>query len=110
MTMQVIAVVADFGHDLLMERTQSGITRAKVARKQFGRPPALSLAEHAAVVERWRPEPAFTEIAREIGKQLLAQQLFSHHLSRITGAAGVAPNLSQSPFFDYTLTTTNTRK
>ena len=34
------AAVAEFERDLLIERTQSGIIRAKAAGKQFGRPPA----------------------------------------------------------------------
>lgn len=42
MTMQVIAAVAEFERDLLIERTQSGIIRARAAGKQFGRPPALT--------------------------------------------------------------------
>jgi putative DNA-invertase from lambdoid prophage Rac len=38
MTMQVIAAVAEFERDLLIERTQSGINRAKAAGKQFDIP------------------------------------------------------------------------
>jgi putative DNA-invertase from lambdoid prophage Rac len=41
MTMGVIAAVAEFERDLLVERTQSGLTRAKAAGKTFGRPKAL---------------------------------------------------------------------
>jgi putative DNA-invertase from lambdoid prophage Rac len=40
--MQVIAAVAEFERDLLIERTQSGISRARAQGKQFGRPLALS--------------------------------------------------------------------
>jgi putative DNA-invertase from lambdoid prophage Rac len=65
MTMQVIAAVAEFEHDLLMERTQSGMIRAKVAGKQFGRPPALRTEERAAVVERLDAGASIAEIARE---------------------------------------------
>lgn len=39
MTMQVISAVAEFERDLLLERTYSGIARAKAAGKRFGRPP-----------------------------------------------------------------------
>ena len=42
MTMQVIAAVAEFERDLLIERTQSGLKRAKAEGKKFGRPSALS--------------------------------------------------------------------
>jgi len=37
MTMQVIAAVAEFERDLLIERTQAGIIRAKAAGKRLGR-------------------------------------------------------------------------
>lgn len=65
MTMQVIAAVAEFERDLLIERTQSGIVRAKAAGKRFGRPPALSSEERAAVVKRLDAHANISEIARE---------------------------------------------
>jgi putative DNA-invertase from lambdoid prophage Rac len=65
MTMQIIAAVAEFERDLIIERTQSGIIRAKAAGKQFGRPPALSTAERAAVIERLEAGGSVAEIARE---------------------------------------------
>ena len=42
MTMQVISAVAEFERDLLIERTHSGIARAKASGKRFGRPSALN--------------------------------------------------------------------
>jgi len=65
MTMQVIAAVAEFERDLLIERTQSGIIRAKAAGKQFGRPPALNAEKRAVVVERLDAGASISEIARE---------------------------------------------
>lgn len=65
MTMQVIAAVAEFERDLLIERTQSGIIRAKAAGKQFGRPPVLNAKERAAVVERLDGGASIAAIARE---------------------------------------------
>jgi len=65
MTMQVIAAVAEFERDLLVERTQSGINRAKAAGKQFGRPPALNKVERAAVIEKLTAGINVTELARE---------------------------------------------
>lgn len=44
MTMQVIAAVAEFERDLLIERTQSGLARAKAQGKALGRPRALTQA------------------------------------------------------------------
>lgn len=65
MTMQVIAAVAEFERDLLVERTQSGIIRAKAAGKQFGRPPALNVEERAAVVEQLDVGISIADIARK---------------------------------------------
>lgn len=65
MTMQVIAAIAEFERDLLIERTQSGINRAKAAGKQFGRPPALDKEEQAAVLERLETGHSITELSRE---------------------------------------------
>ncbi|MES2337106.1 MAG: recombinase family protein [Pseudomonadota bacterium] len=51
MTMGVIAAVAEFERDLLIERTQSGLQRAKAAGKTLGRPQALSKEQQAAIVD-----------------------------------------------------------
>ncbi|MEB0207132.1 recombinase family protein [Pseudomonas sp. CCC3.1] len=40
MTMQVLGAVAEFERDLLIERTQQGLIRAKAAGKKLGRPEA----------------------------------------------------------------------
>jgi putative DNA-invertase from lambdoid prophage Rac len=50
MTMGVIAAVAEFERDLLIERTQAGLTRAKSQGKTLGRP----MAAEAAQVVAWR--------------------------------------------------------
>jgi putative DNA-invertase from lambdoid prophage Rac len=65
MTMQVIAAVAEFERDLLIERTQAGISRAKAAGKQFGRPPALNAEDRAEVVKRLAAGSNVSELARE---------------------------------------------
>ncbi len=65
MTMQVIAAVAEFERDLLIERTQAGISRAKTAGKQFGRPPALNAEARAEVVKRLAAGINISELARE---------------------------------------------
>jgi putative DNA-invertase from lambdoid prophage Rac len=65
MTMQVIAAVAEFERDLLIERTQAGISRAKAAGKQFGRPPTLNAEARADVVKRLAAGSNVSELARE---------------------------------------------
>jgi DNA invertase Pin-like site-specific DNA recombinase len=42
MTMQVIAAVAEFERNLLIERTQAGLSRARSTGKTFGRPESLN--------------------------------------------------------------------
>lgn len=49
MTMGVIAAVAEFERDLLIERTQAGLSRAKAAGKALGRPQTLSSDEQAII-------------------------------------------------------------
>ena len=52
MTMGVIAAVAEFERDLLIERTQSGLKRAKINGTRLGRPPALSEVEQREVATK----------------------------------------------------------
>jgi putative DNA-invertase from lambdoid prophage Rac len=49
MTMGVIAAVAEFERDLLIERTQAGLRRAKASGKAVGRPSALTEEQRRAV-------------------------------------------------------------
>lgn len=52
MTMQVIATIAEFERDLLIERTQAGLARAKAQGKALGRPQSMSGTEAAKARER----------------------------------------------------------
>lgn len=52
MTMGVIAAVAEFERDLLVERTQSGLKRAKANGVRLGRPCKLNVATQMEVRER----------------------------------------------------------
>ncbi len=52
MTMRVIGAVAQFERDLLIERTQAGLARARAEAKRIGRPPALTPDQQAAVRDR----------------------------------------------------------
>jgi putative DNA-invertase from lambdoid prophage Rac len=49
MTMGVIAAVAEFERDLLVERTQAGLSRAKAEGKTLGRPSALTGEQQAMI-------------------------------------------------------------
>jgi len=67
LTMGVINAVAQFERDLLIERTQSGLARAKAEGKRMGRPPALSSGQQADVKARLKAGSAVAAIARDLG-------------------------------------------
>lgn len=67
MTMQVIAAVAEFERDLLIERTNAGIGRAKAEGKTFGRPPALTPEEQQEVHSRLSQGVPVAQLARDFG-------------------------------------------
>lgn len=67
LTMGVINAVAQFERDLLIERTQAGIARAKAEGKRMGRPPTLSAKQQTDVKARLKAGDAVAAIARDIG-------------------------------------------
>jgi putative DNA-invertase from lambdoid prophage Rac len=64
MTMAVIAAVAEFERDLLIERTQSGLQRAKAEGKALGRPASLKPSQVAEVAQRLQAGESIAAIAR----------------------------------------------
>ena len=65
MTMGVINAVAQFERDLLIERTQAGLARAKAQGKSLGRPPALSNEQKKIVHQKISEGETISGIARE---------------------------------------------
>lgn len=74
MTMQVISAVAEFERDLLIERTQSGLNRAKAEGKRLGRPTSLTDAQQKAVVQRRADGASLGVLAKEYGVSRAAIQ------------------------------------
>ena len=66
MTMAVIAAVAEFERDLLVERTQAGLARAKSEGKALGRPRALSDSQEAEVLQRLTDGQTVAAVARAL--------------------------------------------
>ncbi len=64
MTMGVINAVAQFERDLLIERTQSGLARAKAEGKPLGRPSALSGDQQMLVRDKIQKGETISAIAR----------------------------------------------
>lgn len=67
MTMNVLNAVAQFERDLLIERTQSGIERAKAAGKVLGRPTSLSEQQKLDVRKELAAGGSVSAIARKFG-------------------------------------------
>lgn len=74
MTMQVIAAVAEFERDLLIERTHAGLTRAKSEGKALGRKRALTPAREAEALERRRAGESLGALAKDYGVSRAAIQ------------------------------------
>jgi len=72
--MGVIAAVAEFERDLLIERTQAGLIRAKAAGKTLGRPQALSEVDQAAIIRRRLEGVSLGALAKEYGVSRAAIQ------------------------------------
>ncbi|MBD8680003.1 recombinase family protein [Sphingomonas sp. CFBP 13720] len=67
MTMGVINAVAEFERDLLIERTQSGLARAKAEGKQLGRKQSLSNAQQHDIRIRRALGVSLGVLAKEFG-------------------------------------------
>ena len=67
MTMQVVNAVAEFERDLLIERTQAGLSRAKAEGKSLGRPKSLSGEETREVLRMLAAGESVAATARALG-------------------------------------------
>ena len=67
MTMNVLNAVAQFERDLLIERTQSGLKRAKAEGKTLGRPATLSEQQKQAVRDELAAGVSVSALARKLG-------------------------------------------
>lgn len=67
LTMGVINAVAQFERDLLIERTNAGLARAKSEGKRFGRPPALSSQQQNEALERLKAGESVSKVAKAFG-------------------------------------------
>ena len=67
MTMGVINAVAQFERDLLIERTQSGLKRAKADGAVFGRPASLDATQRDAVRAELASGVSVSALAKRLG-------------------------------------------
>ncbi|RQT46090.1 recombinase family protein [Burkholderia cepacia] len=64
MTMQVLNAVAEFERDLLIERTQAGIARARAEGKAMGRPSALTKQQQNEVRQQINEGASVASLAK----------------------------------------------
>lgn len=74
MTMGVLSAVAEFERDLLIERTQAGLSRARAEGKALGRPRALTNAQQQAVLAGRAEGVSLSVLAKKYGVSRAAIQ------------------------------------
>jgi putative DNA-invertase from lambdoid prophage Rac len=74
MTMGVLSAVAEFERDLLIERTQAGLSRAKAEGKSLGRPTALTAEQQRAVLSNRAQGVSLGVLAQQYGVSRAAIQ------------------------------------
>jgi DNA invertase Pin-like site-specific DNA recombinase len=67
MMLHMLAAVAEMERDLLVERTQSGLARAKAEGKTLGRPTRTTPDQRAAIAKRHKAGESISALAREHG-------------------------------------------
>ena len=72
--MGVLNAVAEFERDLLIERTQAGLTRAKAEGKALGRPTTLSPEDQGVIRQRRSEGASLGVLAKEYGVSRAAIQ------------------------------------
>lgn len=65
LTMNVINAVAEFERDLLIERTQAGLARAKAEGRVLGRPASLTEDQRQDVAQRLKDGAGVSALARD---------------------------------------------
>lgn len=85
MTMSVIAAVAEFERDLLIERTQAGLARARTEGRVLGRPSKLSQSQHDAITVEHANGASLGRLAKAHG---VSRSAIQRVLKRIDTQAG----------------------
>jgi DNA invertase Pin-like site-specific DNA recombinase len=67
MMMTMLSAVAEMERDLLVERTQAGLARAKREGKELGRPRKTTDAQRAEIISKHQAGISISELARQYG-------------------------------------------
>lgn len=64
---KVLAAVADFERELIVERTQAGQARARAEGKHMGRPPKTTEEQRSTIRKRLQEGQTVSQVARDFG-------------------------------------------
>lgn len=64
MMLMMLAAVAELERDLLVERTQAGLQRAKQQGKKLGRPATTSVEQRTDILARHKAGASISELSR----------------------------------------------
>jgi DNA invertase Pin-like site-specific DNA recombinase len=62
--LSMLAAVAEMERDLLIERTQAGLARAKAQGKVLGRPAKTTTGQRASIIDLYKSKTSISELAR----------------------------------------------
>ncbi|MEJ3201555.1 recombinase family protein, partial [Escherichia coli] len=65
--LSMLAAVAEMERDLLIERTQAGLSRAKAEGKKLGRPPKIASEARREILEKKNSGLSISALARQYG-------------------------------------------
>lgn len=85
-TANVAEAVAEFEGDLLIERTQAGIARARAVGKALGRPSALTKVQQAEAMQRLETGEFVAKVPRDYGTTLQSIMRVRERLGRSSAA------------------------
>lgn len=96
MTMSVIAAVAEFERDLLIERTQAGLSRAKASGVKLGRRASLSANEQTEVTRLLGEGASLGSLAKRYGVSKSAiQRIAAKRLALASSQIAVSASVSR---------------
>ena len=97
MTMGVINAVAEFERDLLIERTNAGLKRAREEGKAIGRPPLLSDQKKRDVLQKLDGGMSIAKLAREYDVSRITIARIRDARVKLDGASGSVEGADADP-------------
>lgn len=97
MTMGVISVLAEMERDLLIERTQAGLSRAKASGKKLGRRPALNDSQFNAVIRALNDGASLGALAKSYGVSKSSIQRVAAKRLALAPVTPANPTATESP-------------